>query len=484
MWDMVSTAGMDAARQLRDQMQGAVLSPADSGYGAALQIWNGAIEHRPALFARCETPRDVQLAVQAARRYGVALSVRGGGHDWAGRALRPDGLVIDLSPMRSIEIDAKAKVARVEGGVLAADLIEAAAPHGLVAVTGAVGTVGLAGLTLGGGYGPLCAKYGLALDHLVAAEVVLADGRMVEADATRNTDLFWALRGGGGNFGVVTAMYLRLHALREVVAGLILFPWFEAETVLRGYAEAAGWAPDELSVISGVVSDTSGNPLLFLAPCWSGEARRGEQIMAGLCRLGTPLAADIGPRSYASLLGMFDGQVVPGRHYTVQSRWLPGLTPPVISSIVAAGSTRTSPYTTIILQHFHGAAARVPLGNTAFGLRQEHFLCDVIAGWEPAGGDNGSAHRGWARTISQSLAAAALPGGYPSQLGPDHHEQIARAYGSNLVRLLDIKRRLDPDGVFCATPLPRQTAENMPLPAWAPARTTRSPRSAVPEHGR
>ncbi|HVJ44041.1 MAG TPA: FAD-binding oxidoreductase [Dongiaceae bacterium] len=480
MWDLIATAGLAAARQLRGQMQGSVISPEDSGYAAARRIWNGAVDHRPALFARCETSRDVQLAVQAARQYGVALSVRGGGHDWAGRALRPDGLVIDLSGMRGVEIDTKARTARVEGGALAADLIEAAAPHGLVAVTGAVGTVGLAGLTLGGGYGPLCAKYGLALDNTIGAEVVLADGRLVTADAMKNTDLFWALRGGGGNLGVVTALHLRLHELPQVIAGIILFPWFEAEMVLRGYAEAAGWAPDELSVISGVVSGPAGNPLLFLAPCWSGERSRGEQIMAGLCRLGTPVAVDIAPRSYASLLGLFDAQVVAGRHYAAQSRWLPALTSQAISSIVAAGSTRTSPHTAIVLHHFHGAAARVPLGNTAFGLRQEHFLFEVIACWEPTEGDDGSIHRNWAKTISQSLAASALPGGYPNMLGPDHHEQIARAYGSNLVRLLDIKRRVDPDGMFCATPLPRLTPDNMPLPA----RTARVARKTVlPEHG-
>ncbi|HEY8015429.1 MAG TPA: FAD-binding oxidoreductase, partial [Dongiaceae bacterium] len=242
--NLMTGTWLSAADELGRSMPGKVAPPGDDAYAHARQIWNGAVDHRPALFAFCETAEDVQSALQIARVHGLPLSVRGGGHDWAGRALRPDGLVLDLSGMRRVTIDAEARVATVEGGATAGDVIAAAAPHGLAAVTGSAGAVGMAGLTLGGGYGPLSARYGLALDNLLSVELVLADGRLVTADAATNPELFWALRGGGGNFGVVTAMRIRLHPLRELLGGLILFSWHEADAVLQGYAALAASAPD------------------------------------------------------------------------------------------------------------------------------------------------------------------------------------------------------------------------------------------------
>src|SRR5260221_139508 len=305
---LAARSGLAAARDLRAAMQGKVVERGDDSYDRARKVWNGAVDHRPALVAFCETPQDVQAAVHVARVHGIALSVRGGGHDWAGRAVRHDGLVIDLSAVRRVEVDPRAQSAAVAGGATAADLIAAAAPFGLVAVTGSVGAVGMAGLTLGGGYGPLIARHGLALDNLLGAELVLADGRCVTADTHEHPDLFWALRGGGGNFGVVTAMRLRLHALGPLLAGLILFPW---------------------------------------------------------------------------------------------------------------GQAATSPFAAIALHHFRGAATRVPAGDTAFGMRREHMLVEIVAAWEPD--DDGTAHRRWALELSRALAPHALPGGYANMLGPAAH---------------------------------------------------------------
>ena len=451
-------SALAAAPYLRSVMQGNVLLPGDRAYTSARQIWNGAVDHRPALFALCKTVEDVQAAVRTARAHGFPLSVRGGGHDWAGRALRHDGLVIDLSGMRGVEVDPQARVAKIEGGATAIDLITAAAPHELAAVTGTVGAVGMVGMTLGGGYGPLTSRYGLALDNLLEAKVVLADGQVIVANGLENAELFWALRGGGGNFGVVVSMSVRLHPIGKLLAGLILFPWSEAESVLRGYAEKVASAPDELAVMVGMLSGPDGEPVLFLAPTWSGEPSEGEQIIAGLQTLGTPMLVHIGPMSCSDLLTMYDAHVVNGRHYAVKTRWISAMTPEVISKLIAAGSNRTSPFTVIALHHFHGAATRVPLDATAFGLRREHFLVEIIAAWEP--GDNIAIHRQWAQNLSRALAPAALPGGYPNLLGPEEVDRIALAYGDNIGRLQQVKRRFDPEWIFSATPLPYEAAQS------------------------
>lgn len=367
--------------------------------------------------------------------------------------------MIDLSHMKRVDVDDEASVAMIQGGTTAVDVTSAAAPYGLVAATGNCGTVGIVGLTLGGGYGPLTPRYGLALDNLLGAEVVLADARLVYCDERENPDLFWALRGGGGNFGVVTSMRVRLHPVREVLAGMILFSWSEADALLRGYAEAIAGAPDELSVLAGVLSAPDGNPVVFLAPMWSGEIGLGEGFIARLRQLGTPIMEQVGPMTYRDWLGMFEAAAPVGRHYAAQTRSLAALSPDVISRLVVAGQQRSSPFSAIILHHFRGAATRIPLAATAFGLRREHFMFEIIAAWEPAAGDDGKSHIQWVRNVSEDLAPHALPGGYPNMLGPDEHEQTAHAYGNNLGRLQQVKRLFDPEGVFTsAISLPLQMA--------------------------
>jgi FAD/FMN-containing dehydrogenase len=448
---------LTAARGLRAVMQGSVVLQGEYDYVQTRRIWNGTGKHQPALFARCETPADVQAAVRSAREHAFPLSVRGGGHDWAGRALCHQGFVIDLSPMKRVDVSLDASVATIQGGATAADVISATGPRGLVAATGNCGTVGMVGLTLGGGYGPLTPRYGLALDNLLAAEVVLADGRLVNCDEQENSDLFWALRGGGGNLGVIVSMRVRLHPIRQVLAGMILFSWLESESVLRGYADAIAEAPDELSVLAGMLSAPDGSPVVCLAPMWSGEGTQGEEWIVRLRQLGTPLIDQVSLTGYRDWLDMLGVAAPVGRHYAAQTRSLPALSPDVISTLVAAGQQRSSPFSAIILHHFRGAATRVPLAATAFGLRKDHFMVEIIAAWEPTG--DGSKHLQWARTLSESLGPHALPGGYPNMLGPDEHEQTAQAYGSNTSRLQRVKRLFDSEGVFTsAISLPLQRA--------------------------
>jgi FAD/FMN-containing dehydrogenase len=441
--DLISVAARDLATRI-DSTQVHVPN------GAPL-IWNAAVQHRPALIVRAESPRDVQEAIQVARDRGMRLSVLGGGHDWAGRAVCDGGLVIDLSGTRSVTVDARAQVATVGGGATAADVLGAAAAYGLVAAAGNVGCVGMTGLTLGGGYGPLNGRFGLALDNLLGAEVVLADGRIVTADANHEPELFWALRGGGGNFGVVTSMRVRLHPLDRLIGGMIVFPWSQAATVWRGLGEVLSTAPDELTVQSGLLAGPDGRPAVYLAPAWSGDLRSGETAIGALVELGTPLTTQVAPMAYGEMLGQFDAWAVRGPSWSLRTRTVAGYTPGVIDALVEAGRTLTSPRSGIPIHNFHGASTRVAPDETAFANRREHFVVEIVAGWESG---DGAAHRAWADTVSAALAPYALPGGYQNLLGPDDHEQIANAYGKNAIRLGAAKRHFDPDGVFSAIPLP------------------------------
>jgi hypothetical protein len=444
------------ADELRAAMSGPVALPGQQLYDEGSRVWNGAVRHRPAIVAFCKQPEDVQAAVRAARRHRLPLSVRGGGHDWAGRALRDGGLVIDLTGMRDVAVDPQALVANVAGGARAQDVAAAAGAHSLVAALGNCGTVGMAGLTLGGGYGPLSGTCGLAADNLLGAEIVLADGRRVTTGPDAEPELFWALRGGGGNFGVVTALRVRLHPARDMLAGTITYNWNEAGAVLRRYAAFAATAPDELGVAVGVMSGPDGEPGITVVPLWNGERCRGERAMEDLRAFGTPRSVQVGPVTYTDLLAQWDAWVeaADGCHWEIRTCWLPALTAGAADAIIAAKARAASPLCSVFWHHFHGAATRMAPDGAAFGLRREHLMVEIVAGWKPAG-DDGAAHRRWARDLRQSLASFALPGGYANLLGPDDREQAAAAYGGNAARLRVLKRRFDPDRVFAsAIPLP------------------------------
>ena len=433
-------------------MSGPVISSDEEGYQAAREVWNAAVLHEPAIIACCVSAADVQAAVSVAVHDGLPLSVKAGGHDWAGRSLRHGGIVIDLSRMRSVAVDPLTRAATVEGGATIGDLVRACRPHALAPVTGTVRTVGMAGLTLAGGYGPLAGRCGLVLDNLLAAEVVLADGRRVIADALTSPELFWALRGGGGNFGVVTRLRYRLHPFEQVVGGLAVFPMRDARAVMRGYRELLASAPDELTIQMGFMATPEG-PGIFLFPTWCGERAGGEKLLGSLARLGSPLSFHIGPTAYEDLLATFDVFGGRGRHWALQSRSLYGLSDDTEVVLLDAGKGLTSPISAIGVHHFHGVAARVPEEATAFGLREDHLMVKLIAGWEPSADDDGSRHRSWVNRAAEALESQALPGGYPNLLGPKEQARALQSYGPNVTRLLALKRRFDPDNVFgSATP--------------------------------
>jgi hypothetical protein len=385
-------------------------------------------------------------------RAGLLDLILAGGRDWAGRALRDGGLTLDLSGMRDVGVDPRRRLAVVGGGATADDVLAAAEPFGLVAATGTIGSVGIVGLTLGGGYGPPAGRAGLAADNLVGAEVVLADGSVVDVDAEHEPDLFWALRGGGGNFGVVVSARIRLHAVPSVVTGLVLYPWKQAEQVFDGLREVLAAAPDELNVQSAVGAGPDGEPAVMVMPTWSGAVGADDGPLQALTRLGTPLAVRLDTGPLAPVIAAREVLFPPGRHVIMGTRSVRELTPQVVAVLTRYGAALPSPLSALAVHHFHGAAARVPTSGTAFAAREPHLMVELIAIRTDAAG--GEAHRRWVGSASEALAPHALPGGYPNLLGPDDTTQIAHAYGPNTTRLLKIKTTVDPDAVFSAIPLP------------------------------
>jgi FAD/FMN-containing dehydrogenase len=446
----VNAADVDGAvRTLRPRLGERLLVPDDDGFAAARQVWNAAVIRRPAVIACCRDDAEVAAAVRAARDAGLPLSVRAGGHDWAGRALRDGGLVVDLTGMRGAVVDTAGRTVTVQGGATAADLLAATAPHGMATPTGVVRAVGMAGLTTVGGYGPLIGLHGLALDNLLDADVVLADGTTVTAGPDGDPELWWALRGGGGNFGVVTRLRYRLHEVAPVLTGMLMFPFAEAAAVLTGYAEIVADAPDELTVMTGFLPGPEGVPMPFVCPFWCGtDLAAGERAVAGLRSLGHPVFDRIGVMPYDAALGMFDGSIVDGNHYLLRSRWLADVSPVAVDALVAAAGAVSPPFSTLVVNRFHGAATRIDPAATAFAQRAPHQAIEVIAVWAP--GDGSDRHRTWADAVVQALDPVALPGGYPNLLGPDDDARARESYGGNLGRLLAAKRRYDPDNVFAS----------------------------------
>jgi len=444
-----------AIRRLEAQLPGRVSLPGGDGYAAATAIWPKPVGPMPRAVVHCRTTEDVQLSIGIAGDCGLPLSVRGGGHDWAGRALCA-GIVIDLSGMNGVSVDADHRSAIISGGARAADVAAVTDPLRVAAVTGTCSTVGMTGLTLGGGYGPLIGRAGLALDNLVAAEVVLADGRVVVANDDNEEELFWALRGGGGNFGVVTAMRHRLHSLSSLRSGMLIYPFSEAGAVLRHCADIAASGPEELTVQVGCSGSADGKPVVMILPTWSGPPEEGEGRVAPFLKLGTPLAGDLEAMSYATSLTLFDPYLFNGQRVFMDTCWLPALHTGSIDAFIHAMETVVSPGCALFTHEFKGAASRVPVEATAFGLRREHVLVEILATFvDRSDKEEEQRHRQWARATRQAFAAMALPGGYPNFLGGDDAERAVKSYGRNAERLIRAKRHYDPDDVFrSAIPLP------------------------------
>lgn len=443
-----------AIRRLSEQLHGRMSLPGGTRYAAATATW-AKTNRVPRAVVHCETTSDVQSAIRVARESDIPLSVRGGGHDWAGRALC-DGIVLDLRNMNSVAVEPGHRIARTAGGARAADIVAVTDPLGVAPVAGSAGSVGYAGLTLGGGYGALIRRFGLALDNLVAAELVLADGRIVVASNNDNEELFWAIRGGGGNFGVVTALHHRLHDVPTVRSGLLLYPFSEARSVLGRCAEFVESSPEELGVQLGVAGGPDGRPVVLIAPTWSGAPSQGKPWTGPFLEMGTVLASTLEERTYGNSLTIFDPFVASGRRVVIDTCWVPSLDSRVMELFIEAIDDAPSPGCAMLTHEFNGAASRVPTDATAFGLRQDHVLVEIIAMWDETDHeDEEQRHDAWVQRTLRSFTAIALPGGYPNLLPRGDTERAAQSYGPNLERLMRAKRQYDPDNVFSsAIPLP------------------------------
>jgi FAD/FMN-containing dehydrogenase len=465
--------------RLEGQLPGRVSRPGDNRYVAATALWAKPIGPMPRAVVHCRTPQDVQLGILAARDSGLSLSVRGGGHDWAGRALC-DGLVIDLSGMNDVFVEPDHRTARTLGGARASDVLTVTDPRGLAAVTGSCGAVGMTGLTLGGGYGPLIGRFGLALDNVIAADVVLADGRITTTGHDQDEELFWALRGGGGNFGVVTAMRIRLHNLPNVLSGMLVYPFSEAKHVLEGCIDIAASMPEELTIQLGFVVVPNGAPVVSVVPTWCGPPGQGDAQVAPLLKLGTVLDNTLDAVRYGASLATLDAYIVNGQRALIETCWLPALDSRSINVFIEAMETRVSPGCAIFTHEFRGAASRVAQEATAFGLRRHHLLVEVIATFVDRSDESEERrHQRWARTALAALNAMALPGGYPNMLAGSDVERATMSFGRNAERLIRAKRDYDPDNVFrSAIPLPVDRSSGR-ASAAANARKVHAPEHAA-----
>jgi hypothetical protein len=422
-------------------------------YANAVALWAKPVGPLPRAVIHCCTSKDVQLAIHAARNSGLSLSVRGGGHDWAGRALC-DGIVIDLQEMRRVELSADHATALISGGARAMDVLAVTDPVGVVAAAGSSGAVGMAGLTLGGGYGALIGRFGLAADNLLAAEVVLADGRVVTADAKNESELLWSLRGGGGNFGVVTSMQVRLHSLRRVRSGMLAFPYSEVTTVLKGCADIMASAPEEMTVQIGLATGAAGSPMVLLVPTWCGSESDGASRLAPFLRIGTVLSDSIDDVSYGSSLRVFDSFIAMGQRTLMETCWIGAFDNRWIETFIEIMES-APPGCAIFTHEFKGAASRVAPQATAFGFRRDHILVELLASFVDESTLSEQRYQRWLHTSHRAFDAIAFPGGYPNLLPKGDTDRATASFHGNAERLVEAKKIYDPDNIFnSAIPLP------------------------------
>ena len=430
----------------RSGFRGQVFEPADAGYDAARQIWNASISKRPRIIARCSGTADVIDCIGLARAHHLLTAIRGGGHNVGGRALCDDGLVIDLSPMNSVFVDDAKRTVRVQGGATLGDMDRETHAFGLAVPCGIVSKTGIGGLTLGGGVGWLIRKFGMTIDNLLSAQVVTADCKVLTASATENDDLFWALRGGGGNFGVVTSFEFRAHPVQSVLGGLLLYPRAAAVDVIRHFRDFISSAPDELTAYVAMLHGPDGSPLVGVIPCYCGEMAEGERVLQPLRKFGSPVLDGIQAIPFPAMQSIMGPSFPDGNQNYWKSTLQRDLSDEAISSLVNHANQLNSPLSALVLEYYGGAAGRVPRDATAFPHR--HLPWDIlfIAQWtDPA---ETQLHRAWARNGEELLRPYSENAHLLSALDVEGEEVIKGAFGSNLSRLAVIKRKYDPGNFF------------------------------------
>ena len=439
---------LDAAtvQDFAARLRGSLLRHGDGGYDEARKLFNGMIDHRPALIARCAGAADVIAAVQFVRQHDLLVSIKGGGHGVGGKAVCDGGLMIDFSRMKSIRVDPTERTVRAEPGVLGAELDRETQAFGLATPVGTVSTTGIAGLTLGGGQSWLASKYGFAIDNLRSVDIVTADGTLRTASATQQEDLFWAIRGAGHNFGVVTSFEYRLHPVEPVLGGLVIHPLSQAVEVLRFYREFSVSQPDELQTWAGILTLPDGNPVVALAPCYVGSLEEGERLLSPLRRFGTPIADTVAPLPYVAMQQIFDAAFPPGRLNYWKSALTGHLADEVIEASVEYARKLPSPFTVILFAELHGAYSRVGKTETAYFHRDLQYDAIVLSGWtDPA---DTQRNIGWTRELFAAWEPHLARAAYVNDLGDEGEDRARSAYGGNYARLVALKTKYDPTNLF------------------------------------
>ncbi|MBS0340119.1 MAG: FAD-binding oxidoreductase [Proteobacteria bacterium] len=440
----------EAAADIAASFRGQLLQPSDAGYEDARKVHNGLVDKRPALIARCHGVADVVAALELARRLGLEVAVRGGGHNVAGRAVIDGGVVIDLSPMKGIRVDPQRKTAWAQGGVTWGELNRETQLHGLAVTGGVVSSTGIAGLTLGGGLGWLMGKHGLALDNLLAVELVTADGRVLQVNAQHEPELFWALRGGGGNFGVATSFEYALHPVGPTITGGALVHSIDrARALLRFFGDSTRSLPDEQTLFATLAPapDGSGVPVAALVTCHCGPLEDGEKAMQPLKAFAPPVMDALGPMPYCALNGMLDAGYPKGALNYWKSNFLAELSDAAIDTMIDCYARCPTPMGQLLIEHFHGAVARRDASDTAFAHRRVGYNFLVLTQWMQA--SDTEACIAWARDTFQRMQPFFAAGRYVNYLDNDEAgDPVAAAYGPNYRRLQQVKARFDPTNFF------------------------------------
>lgn len=429
---------------------GRIISPADTEYDAVCRLWNAGVSKRPGLIAHCTSAADVVHAVKFARQYDVQLAIRGGGHGVAGWALCEGGLVLDMSGMKDVVIEPGSHVVHAQAGALVGDVSTVASAHGLAVPMGANSKVGIAGLTLGGGVGWLTRKYGLACDNLLSCEVVTADGTLLTVDAQTHADLFWGLRGGAGNFGIVTSLRFQARPVNEVVGGFMMFAREEAIPVLRQYRAFMTSAPDELTVYAALMSSPEGVPGIALMLCHCGTHTEAVRSIDALRAFGTPLMERVGPMPFDAMQRIADAGAPNGFHNYLRSTVMPALTDDAIELLVEQANRSPSPYCMTLVQRLGGAMARVRNDATAFPHRDAMYNVGIEARWMDP--EDRGVFVTWASDFFEALRPYSGNTSLVNFLGDEDAESVRRAFGANHARLATLKTKYDPANVFNLNP--------------------------------
>jgi FAD binding domain-containing protein/berberine-like enzyme len=450
---------LETITELRTKLRGPLLTASDVGYEDSRTVWNAMIDRKPSLVARCLGTADVIAGVRFARERGILLSIKGGGHNIAGLASADGSLMLDLSLMRGVWVDPARRIARAQGGCLLGDVDRETQIHGLAAVLGFVSATGIGGLTLGGGFGYLTRRWGYTSDNVISMDVVTAEGSLTRASESENPDLFWGLRGGGGNFGVVTGFEYRLYPVGpEVVGGVVAWPFEDAPKVLELYRKMAAEAPPELTLVTmmrpappapWLPKERHGKLMAAILACHTGRIEDAEKAVAPIKSFGTPIGDVLVRRPYVQLQSLLDGTQPKGRRYYWKSEYLPRIDPALCEKGMAQAAKIPSPHSAVIFFQLGGALTRLPEDHSPVGNRNAQYVLNIASSWEKAEDDE--VNLGWTRNAWNELKEFSTGGNYINFLTEDEgHERIQAGFGNNMRRLGEVKAKWDPENFFRA----------------------------------